>query len=269
MKEIYKIEKQELKQYLNEGKTYQEIAEIYGCSFWTILNRVNIYNLTDSVQGKSTSKLGDKNPMKNNKIKHKVSNIISNYYKEGVKMGFQTMEKVAHKINIKRDKCEFCGSTKNLKHHHIDGNQSNHLKTNLEILCNSCHIAKHYQPYMLLTKRFIFEAAHRLVGMGKCDRLHGHSYKLEVTVGGRLNKDGMVMNFSKINEIVKRKIIEKLDHYFLNDIFSFTPTAEGMLVWIFQELNNELKGLKEIKLWETESSYAVIKDTHFTDMFGE
>ena len=180
------------------------------------------------------------------------------------------MEKVSYKIDVKKDKCEFCGSKDKLVLHHIDGNQSNHLKTNTEILCKSCHASKHYNPYVKVGKLFEFESAHSLKNIPKCCRVHGHSYKLEVICGGRLNKDGMVINFSKIKEIVNRRIIDKLDHYFLNEIMKLDmTTAENMLVWIFKELNEELKGLKELKLWETRDSVAILKDKFFTDMFGE
>lgn len=270
MKEKYNIPKIDLKKLLEKNIICKEIAQIFNCSTDTIINRINKYNLKGISNSKSTSKTGKSNPAKRLYVKNKISKTILNQYKNGKEMGFKKIEKTAHKINIKKDKCEFCSSKKNLVIHHIDSNQSNHLKTNIEILCRSCHIAKHYQPYMKIGKLFEFEAAHKLKNISKCKRIHGHSYKFEVICGGRLDKNGMVINFGKVKEIVNRRIINSLDHYYLNKQMKLKmPTAENMLVWIFKELNEELKGIKELRLWETRTSVAILKDKFFIDMIGE
>lgn len=70
-----------------------------------------------------------------------------------------------------------------------------------------------------ITKKFDFEMAHALMGYdGLCKNIHGHSYKLFVTVTGRplqddkSPKNGMVLDFSLLKDIVKKSIIEKYDH---------------------------------------------------------
>ena len=70
-----------------------------------------------------------------------------------------------------------------------------------------------------ITKEFKFEMAHALHGYdGLCKNIHGHSYKLRVTVRGNVRqekghkKDGMVMDFSVIKDIVKPEVIDKYDH---------------------------------------------------------
>ena len=70
-----------------------------------------------------------------------------------------------------------------------------------------------------ITKEFKFEMAHALHGYdGLCKNIHGHSYKLWVTVKGKVRnenghvKDGMIMDFSALKEIVKSEIIDKYDH---------------------------------------------------------
>ena len=70
-----------------------------------------------------------------------------------------------------------------------------------------------------ITKEFKFEMAHALHGYdGLCKNIHGHSYKLWVTVKGEVRnenghvKDGMVIDFAKLKEIVKPEIIDKYDH---------------------------------------------------------
>ena len=108
---------------------------------------------------------------------------------------------------------------------------------------------------VFITKEFTFDSAHQLKWhKGKCKNLHGHTYKLQITIQGALNKDGIVIDFGDLKKIVKEKVIEKLDHQFLNEIIK-NPTAENMVVWMWEQLEKELK-LFEIKLWETPTSYA-------------
>ena len=73
-----------------------------------------------------------------------------------------------------------------------------------------------------LTKIFHFEAAHALNGYdGKCRNIHGHSYELRVTVKGMpLNepgnpKNGMVIDFHDLKQIVNQEVVDKLDHAFI------------------------------------------------------
>lgn len=105
---------------------------------------------------------------------------------------------------------------------------------------------------MRVTKTFAFEAAHRLLDyQGKCERLHGHSYKLAVTVDAPVRPDGIAFDFVDLKRIVKTRVVDVLDHRYLND---YVPksTAENMAAWIWNRLA-ELP-LAEITLWETDSS---------------
>jgi 6-pyruvoyltetrahydropterin/6-carboxytetrahydropterin synthase len=116
---------------------------------------------------------------------------------------------------------------------------------------------------MLIRKSFSFEAAHVLpYHMGKCSRLHGHSYRLEVSVSGPLRdtgpERGMVMDFSELSKIVKNEIVDSLDHYYLNDILE-NPTCERLLEWIADRLSARLPLLHEVVLWETATSCAVLQ----------
>lgn len=119
-----------------------------------------------------------------------------------------------------------------------------------------------------VTKIFTFDSAHKLDNYdGVCKNLHGHTYKLEITVRGKTDCRGMVVDFNDLKRITKEKIIEKLDHKFLNEIFDFNTTCENMVVWIFNELNNDLKNenyyLNKVKLWETPTSYAQLGREEF------
>ena len=134
-----------------------------------------------------------------------------------------------------------------------------------------------------VTKIFRFEAAHKLPNYeGDCANLHGHSYKLEVTVRRAFGKalafeneydndtstlpatEYMVMDFKELSKIVKENIIKDVDHKYLNDIFEY-PTAENMVYTFAEILHNKLPSnvfLVRVRLWETESSFAEYIETN-------
>lgn len=114
-----------------------------------------------------------------------------------------------------------------------------------------------------ISKIFRFEAAHFLPKhKSKCKNLHGHSYKMIITIKGPLQEDnGMVMDFIDLKKIVKKHIIEKYDHKLLNDFYE-NPTAEVLVVNIFHELSKympEHVKVHKVILYETETSFASYK----------
>ena len=116
---------------------------------------------------------------------------------------------------------------------------------------------------MQVRKTFRFEAAHVLPHHpGKCSRLHGHSYVLEVAIDGPVQDDGpaqgMVTDFDEIDKAVKRIVIENLDHRSLNE-FMENPTSENILLWIWDQLVSTFEGLSELVLWETSTAAAVLR----------
>ncbi len=113
---------------------------------------------------------------------------------------------------------------------------------------------------MKVRRRFTFEAAHRLPHHpGKCRELHGHSYKLLVTIDRPVDEQsGMAIDFSDLKQTVKRAVVDKLDHKYVNDLIE-NPTAEVMSVWIWQRLVEVLPGLAEIELHETENCSVVYR----------
>lgn len=142
-----------------------------------------------------------------------------------------------------------------------------------------------------VTKRFSFEMAHALYNYdGNCRFIHGHSYKLYVTLMGSVKnepsvpKDGMVCDFSVLKKIVNEKIVKVFDHALvLNDkdsdkvsdlksesktiLFPVQPTCENLLVHFKKEVIKDLPSnlsLANIKLYETEDSNAEwdYKDQH-------
>jgi 6-pyruvoyltetrahydropterin/6-carboxytetrahydropterin synthase len=120
---------------------------------------------------------------------------------------------------------------------------------------------------MQIRKTFRFESAHVLpFHTGKCSRMHGHSYVLEVGVRGPLQTDGpargMIVDFDEIKAIVRSEIVDALDHQTLND-FIENPTAEHIVAWIWKRLEPALTGLDELVLWETTNSCAVLCRSDF------
>ncbi len=114
-----------------------------------------------------------------------------------------------------------------------------------------------------ITKQFKFEAAHFLPHHdGKCKNLHGHSYILEVTVSGPIqqqgSKEGMVMDFSDLSEVVESEIISKLDHKFLNDVVPFVTTAENLATECFKRIEAKGVNVTKVKLWETSKSFVEV-----------
>jgi 6-pyruvoyltetrahydropterin/6-carboxytetrahydropterin synthase len=140
-------------------------------------------------------------------------------------------------------------------------------------------------PQIRITKEFSFEAAHMLKGYdGLCKNIHGHSYKLAVTVIGNTNTDitdpklGMVMDFGDLKKIVFENIVNVYDHALVANqdesddkkmhlkngtgklIFTpFQPTCENMVSdfarIILEKLPSNLK-LFSVRLYETANSYA-------------
>jgi 6-pyruvoyltetrahydropterin/6-carboxytetrahydropterin synthase len=116
-----------------------------------------------------------------------------------------------------------------------------------------------------------FAAAHQLRDYkGKCENLHGHNYKVRVTVQAEeLDAAGLVVDFVEIKRLMDQ-IIERLDHTYLNDIPPFdrlNPSAENIAKLFFDELDRGLKAaamansprLAAVKVWETETSTATYR----------
>lgn len=108
---------------------------------------------------------------------------------------------------------------------------------------------------MQVFKEFRFEAAHRLphVPEGhKCGRLHGHSFRVEVHVRGKIDPTaGWVLDFADIKAAF-RPIHDQLDHRYLNEINGLeNPTSEVLARWIWQRLQPTLPSLSRLVVRET------------------
>lgn len=137
-----------------------------------------------------------------------------------------------------------------------------------------------------ITKQFSFETGHALYGYdGKCKNVHGHSYKLSVTVIGQPISDnsnvkfGMVIDFSDLKKIVREEIVDVFDHATVFNkntphielaaelknrghhviLVDYQPTSENMVTDFAKKIKNRLPEtikLHSLKLQETETSFA-------------
>lgn len=163
------------------------------------------------------------------------------------------------------------------------------LKSTYTLSSIFCTFAsKNQQPIMQkirVTKRFHFEMAHMLYAYdGLCSNIHGHSYNLEVTLIGKPKnqpghpKDGMVLDFGELKDIVKSNIIDRFDHALMVNhmvpekqqkllhqttnriiVVDFQPTSENIVAYIAQIIQQQLPSsvsLYSIRLFETVTSFA-------------
>ncbi len=113
-----------------------------------------------------------------------------------------------------------------------------------------------------------FAAGHALRNYhGKCENVHGHNYRCEVTVEGeQLDHVGLLVDFVLLKKVVQ-SVIDRMDHQWLNDFPPFdvlNPSAENIAKFIYDEVNKGIPAgpsvrLGSVRLWETDTSYATYK----------
>lgn len=105
-----------------------------------------------------------------------------------------------------------------------------------------------------VTRSFTFDAAHELPWhTGKCRQLHGHTYRLEVSVEGPLDENGVVVDFDDLSTVVRREVVDRFDHRFLNDLME-NPTAELVAQDGWKRLEAAGLPVVRLRLWETPDS---------------
>jgi 6-pyruvoyltetrahydropterin/6-carboxytetrahydropterin synthase len=114
-----------------------------------------------------------------------------------------------------------------------------------------------------LIKEYAFEAAHQLpqVAPGhKCQRLHGHSYRIELELTGEVDpRTGWLIDFGEIDEIMAPRLA-RLDHHCLNDVAGLeNPTSENLAGWLWRELKTALPVLTAVIVWETADARCVYR----------
>ncbi len=112
-----------------------------------------------------------------------------------------------------------------------------------------------------VTKIVRFEMAHMLdeCYSQECKRIHGHSYKLEVTFEGEVNPaTGMIIDFKAVKEMLQ-PVVDRYDHQFLtSETYGKNPTAENMAIDIFAQISKQSALIKRVRLWETHSAFAEV-----------
>lgn len=113
---------------------------------------------------------------------------------------------------------------------------------------------------MKITQAFTFEAAHRLPNVPethRCHRMHGHSYRVELTLDGPIDPHtGFVIDFFDV-EAAFGPLLAQLDHFTLNDIEGLeNPTAEHISIWIWERTKPVLPQLFKVKVFETSDCWA-------------
>ncbi|MEH3140260.1 MAG: 6-carboxytetrahydropterin synthase QueD [Mycobacterium kyogaense] len=110
-----------------------------------------------------------------------------------------------------------------------------------------------------VARRFSFEAAHQLPWhTGKCAKLHGHSYRLDVTVTGPVTGEGIVIDFTDLKSIVSKAVLADYDHAFLND-FLANPTAELIATDIAKRLLDAGLAVSAVTVHETANCSATVE----------
>jgi len=109
--------------------------------------------------------------------------------------------------------------------------------------------------HVRLVHEFRFESAHRLPKVPlahKCQRLHGHSFRVEIAVVGPVNPDtGWLIDFGDLHEIWS-PLHDVLDHHYLNEVPGLeNPTSEILAKWIWDRMKPNLPSLDQVTLWET------------------
>ena len=118
-----------------------------------------------------------------------------------------------------------------------------------------------------ITVEDTFAAGHYLRDYkGKCEKPHGHNYKVRVTMHGReLDRAGLLVDFKDLREVM-RHVIERLDHQMINELAPFTtvnPSAENLAKYFYEETNANLiratngrVKVKDVTIWETDTTTA-------------
>jgi len=112
-----------------------------------------------------------------------------------------------------------------------------------------------------------FAAGHALRNYrGKCENVHGHNYRCQVTVEGeQLDDIGLLVDFVELKRVV-HSVLDRMDHQWLNDWPPFdklNPSAENIAKYFFDQTNAHLKGVtsgrvrvKDVTIWETDTTTA-------------
>ncbi|MGA2588545.1 MAG: 6-carboxytetrahydropterin synthase QueD [Bryobacteraceae bacterium] len=113
-----------------------------------------------------------------------------------------------------------------------------------------------------------FAAGHSLRNYrGKCENVHGHNYRVQVTLNGpELDDIGLLVDFVQVKKLIMQ-VVERLDHQFLNDLAPFdvlNPSAENMAKYFYDEISGGLGQstpvrVGQVQVWETDTTSATYR----------
>lgn len=112
----------------------------------------------------------------------------------------------------------------------------------------------------MITRAYTVQAAHQLHGLReghKCGRMHGHNYRIEITVSGPVDGRGFVVDAEEIDQAVGVVLMERLDHRTLNDIIP-QPTAENIAAWVAALCIEKALSVSKVRVQENERLWAEV-----------
>lgn len=285
-----RITKEDLQDCLDLELTQLQMAERLNCTIHDIRDCMNKYELTPL--GSSFHNSGDKNPAKQLASRQKISRTVKSLWDDGYYSSREVVKTIGFenpKFDIRNHyvellsqyqdvtTCSRCGATDKINVHHVNEDHDNFLITNLAPLCVSCHQKVHLDTYLtpFVTLRYTghFDSSHNLLYYnGPCKNLHGHRYLYQISIRNRIDPDtGMVLDFKVLKSKLKEGFEAVVDHTYLNNLFSFNSTAENMAVWMFEFFQKRLliKGLVEVKLWETPDCEICVTDCDMLSYYND
>ncbi|MDW3094954.1 MAG: 6-carboxytetrahydropterin synthase [Gammaproteobacteria bacterium] len=125
--------------------------------------------------------------------------------------------------------------------------------------------------HAVVSKELVFDSAHFITDHpGKCENLHGGRYTLHVKIEGRIDPlTGFVVDYGYLKEIVKKHVIERLDHQNLNFVcadLGWRSSTELLNIFIWEQLIEFLPGLVELQTYETTQSFCQYRGPSLEDM---
>jgi 6-pyruvoyltetrahydropterin/6-carboxytetrahydropterin synthase len=113
---------------------------------------------------------------------------------------------------------------------------------------------------LIVAVEFEFDAAHNLPRYaGKCERLHGHTYRLTVFCEAPVDPStGLAVDFAEVRRTVKERVVDVLDHTYLNETIP-VPSAENIAIWSWDRLAGSRLPLHEVRVHETPGCWVVYR----------
>lgn len=116
-----------------------------------------------------------------------------------------------------------------------------------------------------ICRTYRFEAAHQLRSLPlshKCSRMHGHTYRVDISLRGEIRPEGMVLDFGAL-DLVMDCFLKQVDHKVLNHVpgLEQDPTAENIALWFGRMISDSLNQTITVRVWENESCWAEVEVT--------